>query len=200
VADLSFTVAPGEVVALVGPSGCGKSTALGVLLGLVPATSGRVLVGGLDVAGLDRRRWLDQVAWLPQRPHLFAETLRWNLTMGRDVPPDRVDAAVEAAGLQGLVSRLPSGLDTTVGERAQDLSAGERQRVALARAFVTDAPLLVLDEPTAHLDGDTEQALMSSLATLTAGRTVVLAAHRHGLLALADRVVDVDLARVGSLS
>jgi thiol reductant ABC exporter CydD subunit len=200
VADLSFTVAPGEVVALVGPSGCGKSTALGVLLGLVPATSGRVLVGGLDVAGLDRRRWLDQVAWLAQRPHLFAETLRWNLTMGRDVPPDRVDAAVEAAGLQGLVSRLPSGLDTTVGERAQDLSAGERQRVALARAFVTDAPLLVLDEPTAHLDGDTEQALMSSLATLTAGRTVVLAAHRHGLLALADRVVDVDLARVGSLS
>jgi thiol reductant ABC exporter CydD subunit len=200
VADLSFAVAPGEVVALVGPSGCGKSTALGVLLGLVPPTSGRVVVGDRDLAGLDRRRWLDQVAWLPQRPHLFAETLLWNVTMGRDVAPERVDAAVEAAGLRGLLSRLPAGLATTVGERAQDLSAGERQRVALARAFVTDAPLLVLDEPTAHLDGDTEQALMTSLATLTAGRTVVLAAHRHGLLALADRVVDVDLARVGSLS
>ncbi len=201
VADLSFAVDPGEVVALVGPSGCGKSTALGVLLGLVHPSSGRVVVGGRDLAGLDRRRWLDQVAWLPQRPHLFADTLLWNVTMGRpDVPPDRVDAAVAAAGLRGLVAGLPAGLGTVVGERGLDLSAGERQRVALARAFLGDAPLLVLDEPTAHLDGDTEQAVMDALATLTAGRTVVMAAHRHGLLTLADRVVDVDLARVGALS
>ena len=140
VADLSFAVAPGEVVALVGPSGCGKSTALGVLLGLVPPTSGRVVVGGRDLAGLDRRRWLDQLAWLPQRPHLFAETLLWNVTMGRDVPPDRVDAAVDAAGLRGLVSGFPRVWPRPIGERAQDLSAGERQRVALARAFVSDAP------------------------------------------------------------
>ena len=144
---------------------------------------------------------VDQVAWLPQRPHLFADTLLWNVTMGRpDVPPDRVDAAVAAAGLRGLVAGLPAGLGTVVGERGLDLSAGERQRVALARAFLGDAPLLVLDEPTAHLDGDTEQAVMDALATLTAGRTVVMAAHRHGLLTLADRVVDVDLARVGALS
>jgi ATP-binding cassette subfamily C protein CydD len=199
-AGLSFEVAPGQVVALVGPSGCGKSTALGALLGFVALDAGRVTIGDRDLTDLDPGGWRSQVAWVPQRPYLFASTLRWNITLARPAARDRVEAAVDAAGLRSLLARLPSGLDTLVGERGYGLSAGERQRVALARAFVSDAPLVVLDEPTAHLDGDTEQAVLASLQVLAAGRTVVMAAHRHALLALADRVVDVDRARAGSLS
>ena len=201
VADLSFTASPGEVVALIGPSGCGKSTALGALLGFVEPESGALTIAGHDLRGLDLRSWRTQVAWVPQHPHLFARSLRDNIALGRPAAgQDLVAHAVDSAGLGCLVDRLPAGLDTMIGENGYGLSAGERQRVALARAFLVDAPLLVLDEPTAHLDGDTEQAVLAAVRELTVGRTVVMAAHRHALLDLADTVVDVDQARLGALS
>jgi thiol reductant ABC exporter CydD subunit len=192
----SLAADPGQIVALVGASGAGKSTVLGVLLGYVPLESGRVTIGDRDLSELDLTLWRTRVAWLPQRPYLFAGSLAENITLGRPHAPRReIDKAIASAGLTGLVARLPAGLDTLLGERGYGLSAGERQRVALARAFVMDAELLVLDEPTANLDGDTEASILSVIRRMAPGRTVVMAAHRPPLVAMADRTVRLDGAR-----
>ena len=189
----SFQANPGEIVALVGASGAGKSTVLGVLLGQVPLESGRVIIGDQDLSELDLTRWRNRVAWVPQRPYLFAGSLGDNITLGRPhATRTDIDDAVASAGLSGLVSRLPDGLGTLLGERGYGLSSGERQRVALARAFVMDASLLVLDEPTANLDGDTEASILSIIRRMSGGRTVVMAAHRQALVAMADRTVRLD--------
>ena len=189
---VSFVVQPGEIVALTGPSGCGKSTVLGVLLGFVRPSAGDVLVGGRRLTDLDPDAWRAKLAWLPQRPHLFAATLDANIRLGRpDATTAQVADAVAAAGLTDLVARLPLGLATQLGEGGAGLSAGERQRVALARAFVRDAPLLLLDEPTAGLDGVTEAEVLEAVRRLAVGRTVLLVAHRPALISLADRVVEL---------
>jgi thiol reductant ABC exporter CydD subunit len=191
--DFSLRVDPGEVVALVGPSGCGKSTLLEVLCGLVLPTSGSVDVGGADLAKLDPGAWRSKLAWVPQHPHLFAASIADNLRLGRrDASDEQLAAAVRGAHLEDVLARLPDGSETRLGERGAGLSRGERQRVALARAFVRDAPILLLDEPTAGLDGRTEEVVVDAVRTLVAGRTVVMATHRPALLALADRVVGMQ--------
>jgi thiol reductant ABC exporter CydD subunit len=188
-----------SVVAFTGPSGCGKSTLLKVLLGMLPVDAGRVGVDDVDLAAIDVASWRRLVAWVPQRPHLFATSLLDNITLGRpDATPDQIDRALQDAGLDGLVDRLPRGLETPVGERGFGLSAGERQRLALARAFVLDSPVLLLDEPTANLDGDTEAAVLAAIRRMVTGRTVVIAAHRPSLLSLADQVVSLDGAFAGA--
>jgi thiol reductant ABC exporter CydD subunit len=187
-ADL--TVDPGEIVALAGPSGCGKSTLLAVLLGLAPPWTGTVTIGGVSLADLDPDAWRAQVAWVPQRPHLFARSIAANVRLGRpDATEDAVRSAMGDAGLDAVVDRLPEREHTVLGDDGAGLSAGERQRVALARAFLRDSPLLLLDEPTANLDGRTEQSVVGAVRRLMVGRTVVIVAHRPSLLALADRVV-----------
>jgi len=192
---VTLSVRPGEILALTGPSGCGKSTLLSVLLGFVRPDSGEVSVGGVDLAEIDPTAWRAGIAWVPQRPHLFATTLDANVRLGRpDAPGAAVDAAVEAAGLGALVRRLPQGLATPLGEGGAGLSAGERQRVALARAFLRDAPLLLLDEPTAGLDGATEAGVLDAVRRLARGRTVLLVAHRPALVAIADRTVELPAA------
>jgi ABC-type multidrug transport system fused ATPase/permease subunit len=176
----------------VGPSGCGKSTLLAALLGLVHGDTGSVRVGDGDLRDLDMDAWRARLAWVPQRPHLFATSVAENIRIGRTGATDaELHAAVAAAGLDDVVGRLPEGLETRLGERGAGLSAGERQRVALARAFLRDAPLLLLDEPTANLDGDTEAGILSSVRRLTAGRTAIVVAHRPSLVTLADRIVDL---------
>jgi ABC-type multidrug transport system fused ATPase/permease subunit len=194
---ISFEVLPGEIVALMGPSGCGKSTLIAMLMGLIGPDAGTVRVGGVDLATIDPDLWRTQVAWVPQRPHIFGTTIEENIRMGRYEATDAaVRRAAGAAGLTELIGRLPRGLDSVVGDGGAGLSAGERQRIALARAFLRDAPVLLLDEPTANLDGRTEESVLESIRQLARGRTAVIAAHRPALISLADRVVDLHLAEV----
>ncbi|NED77253.1 thiol reductant ABC exporter subunit CydD, partial [Streptomyces sp. SID9944] len=175
VSEVSFSVKPGETVALVGPSGAGKSTLLNVLLGFVTPTTGRVRIGGADLTGLDLKEWRSRIAWVPQRPHLYAGTIAENVRLAR---PDADDAAVRTAladaGALEFVDALPQGTDTVLGEDGAGLSAGQRQRLALARAFLADRPVLLLDEPTAALDGATEAEVVDAVRRLSAGRTVLL--------------------------
>jgi ATP-binding cassette subfamily C protein CydCD len=193
VADVSFAVEPGETVALVGPSGAGKSTLLNVLLGFVRPSRGRVLVGGVDLVEADLEQWRARIAWVPQRPHLFAGTITENVRLAR---PDADDTAVRRAlgdaGALEFVDALPQGADTVLGEDGAGLSAGQRQRLALARAFLADRPVLLLDEPTAALDGATEAEVVEAVRRLAVGRTVLLVVHRPALLSVADRVVRLD--------
>ncbi len=194
---LSLTLAPEEVLAVTGPSGCGKSTLLGVLLGLVAPHAGSVSIGGVELAELDLDAWRSQLAWVPQRPHLFAASIADNIRLGRPrASREQLWHAVAVAGLEDVVDRLPRGLDAMLGDRGAGLSAGERQRIALARAFLRDAPLLLLDEPTASLDGATEERVLCGVRELLRGRTAVIAAHRPALVALADRTLALERAAV----
>jgi thiol reductant ABC exporter CydD subunit len=174
-ADFSLTVNPGEVVVLTGPSGVGKSTVLALLLGFVEPSSGTVRVSGTDLSDVDIDAWRRCVSWLPQAPRLLAGTVASNV----DGPiPSFVD---NIGGVQ-------------IGEDGQGLSAGQRQRVALARALARDAPVLLLDEPTASLDEKTEADIVATIKEATAGRTALIVAHRPALLTLADRVVAIEPA------
>ncbi|MEU6815762.1 thiol reductant ABC exporter subunit CydD [Streptomyces sp. NPDC046860] len=195
VTDVSFSVEPGETVALIGPSGAGKSTLLSVLLGFVRPTEGQLRVGGADLADLDLEQWRSRIAWVPQRPHLYAGTIEENVRLAR---PDADDAAVRRAladaGALEFVDALPEGACTVLGEDGAGLSAGQRQRLALARAFLADRPVLLLDEPTAALDGATEADVVAAVRRLAVGRTVLLVVHRPALLEVADRVVRLEPA------
>ncbi|WP_405789721.1 thiol reductant ABC exporter subunit CydD [Streptomyces sp. NBC_00029] len=190
---VSLTVGPGECVALTGPSGAGKSTLLQVLLGFVTPTAGRVRVAGVDLAELSPEHWREQIAWVPQRPHLFAGTIVENVRLARRGASDtQVTEALKDAGAWEFVTALPHGVQTPLGEGGVGLSAGQRQRLALARAFLADRPVLLLDEPTAALDGGTEAGIVDAVRRLSAGRTVLLVVHRPALLAVADRVAVIE--------
>ncbi|MCT2589296.1 thiol reductant ABC exporter subunit CydD [Streptomyces sp. N2-109] len=199
--ETSLSVAPGETVALVGPSGAGKTTLLNTVLGFTRPTAGRVLLSSpgpgateagateadsaeVELGEVDLSGWHPQIAWVSQHPHLFAGTLAENVRLAR---PTATDAEVRAALRQASAADLDPA--AVLGEHGAGLSAGQRQRVALARAFLADRPLLLLDEPTAALDGGTEAEIVEAIRSLAAGRTVLLVVHRPALLALADRVV-----------
>ncbi|MFP8904285.1 thiol reductant ABC exporter subunit CydD [Streptomyces atacamensis] len=180
----TLTVAPGETVAVTGPSGAGKTTLLSALLGLTTPTAGRITVGGRDLSTLDPATWHSQIAWVPQHPHLFTGTIADNVRLTR---PGATDAEVlRALADAGAPDLSPH---TALGEAGAGLSAGQRQRVALARAFLADRPVVLLDEPTAALDGATEAQVVDAIARLARDRTVILIVHRPALLPLADRVV-----------
>ena len=196
---VSLVVAPGERVALVGESGAGKSTLLHLLLGFVTPSRGRVLVGGVDLATLDLDLWRRRLAFVPQRPHLFATSVSGNILLGSSATPAEVRTAAEAARAGEFVEALPEGYDTIVGERGANLSAGQRQRIALARAFCRPAAeVLLLDEPTARLDGRSEAAIVEATRLLAEGRTAVIVAHRPAMIELADRVIRVAAGKIVS--
>jgi thiol reductant ABC exporter CydD subunit len=176
--DLSLEVAPGEHVVLHGASGVGKSTVLAVVLRFVACSEGTLTVGTVDLAGVSAELWRRHIGWVPQRAHLFRGTLADNVRLARTDAPERaVRRAMQQAGLDELVSRLPDGPRTLVGEGGLGLSAGERQRVALARAVLRDAPLILLDEPAAHLDPDDVTELRERLLPWIDGRSVLVANH-----------------------
>ncbi|MEU6430629.1 thiol reductant ABC exporter subunit CydD [Microbispora sp. NPDC046973] len=195
---VSLVIRPGERVAIVGPSGAGKSTLLHLLLGFVAPSEGRVLADGTDLAGLDLDEWRRRLAFVPQRPHLFATSVADNIALGSAAGPDEIGAeeiraAAEAAQVAEFAGALPQGYDTPLGERGANLSAGQRQRVALARAFCRPAAqVLLLDEPTARLDGRSEAAIVAATRRLAEGRTAIIVAHRPAMIDLADRVVRLD--------
>jgi ATP-binding cassette subfamily C protein CydD len=191
--DVSVSVAPRTVLGVVGPSGSGKSTLLKVAGGWLRPSKGVVLIDGASAGHSGSGRAL----LIGQHPYLFSGTLADNITLGQPgASRSRIWAAVEAAQLTGLLSRLPDGLDTVLGERGWTISGGEAQRVALARAFLSDASFVLVDEPTAHLDAATEAALIEPLARLLRGRTALVASHSDAVLGLADRVIDLEGGRV----
>lgn len=200
--DLDLVIVPGQVTALTGPSGAGKTTTVDVLLGLVQPDLGRVTITApgaatIDLADIDPSSFWAQVAWVPQRPVLEPGTLREAVGPGAD---DAVARAARATGLDTVVDSLPHGWHTPVGQGGVGLSVGQRQRVALTRAMLSTAALVILDEPTAHLDSSGEQVVLDTLSSLRAdGRTVLVVAHRASLLAVADTVVEVRSAAVPSL-
>jgi ATP-binding cassette subfamily C protein CydD len=190
---LDLVLTAGTTTLVTGRSGAGKSTLLSLLLRFAEPDSGRITVDGRDLADLSTAQWRRLVAWVPQRPHLFDATLADNIRLGSpDAPLAEVVRAAERAGLAGVVAALPDGYDTRLGERGTRLSSGQRQRVALARAFLRDAPLVLLDEPTAHLDAATAADVRGAVRELVRGRTAVVVAHDEGWADLADEVVRLD--------
>ncbi len=194
---VSFELHPGEQTALVGASGSGKSTLLRLLLGFIRPDSGRIWVGDIPLDQVPAREWRKCIGWVPQEAYLFSGTLETNLSLA--VPAAslaQIDEALAQAGLTHTVQSFPLGLDAPTGEQGARLSGGERQRLGIARALLKDAPLVLLDEPTAHLDPALEAGLAKSIQALSRGHTVLTIAHHLATVALADRVVVLEGGRV----
>lgn len=190
-ARLSGRCEPGQVTVLTGPNGTGKSTTLQVIAGLVTPTSGRVTVEGVDVADLDLTSWWRQLVWLAQRPVVIPGTVAANLALFGELSD--VESACRASGFDEVIAGLPNGVDTVLGRAGVGLSLGQRQRLGLARALGSPAQVLLLDEPTAHLDGATEAGVLAAIAARAAdGATVVMVAHHDSAVAIADRVITVQ--------
>ncbi|MFK0160414.1 ABC transporter ATP-binding protein [Streptomyces sp. NPDC090493] len=198
VAEFSLDVVPGETVALVGASGAGKSTVLNLVIGFIRPTSGRLLLDGADMSGLDLRTYRRFVSVVPQESILFDGTVRENVAYGMEDEADEgaVRAALRDANALEFVDRLPHGLDTMVGERGARLSGGQRQRLAIARALIRDPRVLVLDEATSALDTRSEALVQEALARLLRGRTTFVVAHRLSTVRGADRIVVMDDGRI----
>ncbi|MDT9592425.1 ABC transporter ATP-binding protein [Nocardioides zeae] len=195
--DVTFVAEPGETVALVGPSGAGKTTITHLVARLYDVDRGTVRVAGHDVRAVTLDSLEDVVGYVTQDSHMFHDTIGANLRYARpDATDEQIWAALEAARIARLVRSLPQGLETVVGDRGYRLSGGERQRLAIARLLLKAPPLVVLDEATAHLDGESEQAVQEALATALDGRTSLVIAHRLSTVRSADQILVVDGGRI----
>ena len=195
--NVSFTVAPGETVALVGASGAGKSTVFNLIPRLYDATGGSVRIDGHDVRDLTLASLRRSIALVSQDTTLFDDTIRANIAFGRPGASEaEVEAAAKAAAAHDFILAQPQGYGTRVGERGASLSGGERQRIALARAFLRDAPILLLDEATSALDAESEARVQEALERLSKGRTTLVIAHRLSTVRAADRILVMDKGRV----
>ena len=192
----SFTVEPGESVALVGRSGAGKSTCIHLLMRFWDVTDGAITIGGHDVRAFPQSALRDLIAWVPQDIYLFNMTIRENIRLAR---PDALDAEVEEAARVALahdfIMRMPQGYETNAGERGAQMSGGQRQRIAIARAALRDAPILVMDEAVSNLDVENERLLREAMASVRAGRTSLVIAHRLSTIRSADRIIVLEEGR-----
>lgn len=195
---MKLAIAPGEKLALVGSSGSGKSTLAALLARLIDPTAGAVTCGGIDLREVEPSEWRSMITWVPQRPHIFALSLRDNVALGArtSIEDDRVRSALAAVGLGALERSMPDGLHTVLGEGGRQLSLGEQQRLGLARAWLRRSPLIVLDEPTAYLDRDSAEQAREAIAELADGRSLVLITHDDRLAQLADRTLQIEHGRI----
>ncbi len=190
VKGISFSIKNNTVTALVGESGSGKSTTINLIMKFLEPTKGIITVNGKNLNEIERDKWLENIGWISQNPYLFHTTVRENLLIAKNNATDKeLQTAIKLAKLDKVIKMLPNGLDTVIGERGGKLSGGEAQRVALARAFLKDAPVLILDEPTANLDPTTEMEMIESLNLLTKTKTVLMIAHRLNTIKQADNIL-----------
>jgi ATP-binding cassette subfamily B protein len=195
--DVSFSVEPGQMVALVGPSGAGKTTISSLVPRLYDVTEGSVRISGIDVRQATAASLRDTVGVVTQDPHLFHDTLRANLIYARpEAKESEIIAALDQAQIGHIVTDLPDGLDTVIGERGYRLSGGEKQRVALARLLLKAPDIVVLDEATAHLDSESEAAVQRALRQTLSGRTSLVIAHRLSTVREADELLVIDDGRI----
>ena len=196
-AGVSFTAAAGQSLAIVGSSGAGKTTIASLLLRFYDPSSGRIRIGGTDIAALDPDAVRELIAVVPQDAFLFHASIRDNLAIAsRDADDGRLRQALAAAGADAFVTALPDGLGTVVGERGLRLSGGQRQRIAIARALLKDAPVLILDEATSSVDVAAESSILAALEPLRRGRTTLLIAHRLSTVRDADQILVLDHGRI----
>ncbi|MFQ3459077.1 ATP-binding cassette domain-containing protein, partial [Bradyrhizobium sp. UFLA01-814] len=188
--EVSFEIDPGQVVGLVGPTGSGKSTVLSLLPRFYEASGGRVLIDGLDVSSYKLATLRAQVGFVLQETVLLRGTIRENIAYGcPGATEEQIVAAAKVANAHDYISAMPHGYDSMVGERGDTLSGGQRQRIGIARAVVRNSPIMILDEPTAALDTESEHLVIDALRQLMKGRTVIMIAHRLSTIANADKIV-----------
>jgi ATP-binding cassette subfamily B protein len=196
-AGISFSAAPGQLVALVGPSGAGKTTITYLIPRLYDPTQGRILIDGHDLRDVSVHSLAAQIGMVTQETYLFHDTIRTNLTYARpEASQDEIEAAARAANIHAFIAELPDGYDTVVGERGYRLSGGEKQRIALARVILKDPRVLVLDEATSHLDSESEHLIQEALKRVMAGRTSIVIAHRLSTILAADQILVMDRGRI----
>jgi ATP-binding cassette, subfamily C, bacterial CydD len=197
VSDLTLTLEAGTRIALVGRSGAGKSTLVNLLMRFIEPESGTIWANGVEITGMPSKTWRENVALVPQRPHLFYGSVLENIRLARpEASREEVQKAAELAGAAEFVRRLPDGYTTEIGERGARLSGGEVQRIAIARAFLKDAPVLLMDEPTSSLDPESERLIRVALERLARGRTVLIVAHRLNTVYRADRIAVIEEGRL----
>lgn len=195
--NISLRIQPHETIAIVGASGAGKSTLMNMLLGFVSPSAGEIRINTMRLTADHIEALHKQLAWMPQRAHLFHGSVRDNIALGQPEASDQaIQAAAKAAQIADYIDTLPALYETAVGERGAGLSGGQIQRIALARAFLKDAPVMLLDEPTAHLDQESEQGIQKSLAQLAQNRTVISIAHRLQTIKQADRIVLLEAGEI----
>jgi ABC-type multidrug transport system fused ATPase/permease subunit len=195
--DVSLEILSGETVAIVGPTGAGKTTLASLVPRVFDPWSGRILIDGHDARDVLLATLRRQVAFVLQDTFLFPRTVAENIAYGRpEASRADIEAAARAANAHAFIERLPHGYDTRLGERGATLSGGERQRLSIARAFLQNAPILILDEPTAALDAETEAQLLDALRRLIHGRTTIIIAHRFSIIRDADRIVVLEGGRI----